>query len=406
MLIAGEASGDMLAAELVEALRPALLAAEVAYTSEMQPLGTGLEPRFFGAGGPRMREAGVEVVMEMIDHSVVGISEPLKHYLKFRRIFYQLRDLALEREPDAIICVDFSWFNSRFARAVRQHVRPRQDWFHDWQPRIIKYISPQVWASREGRAYELARDHDLLLSIFPFEKEWYARRVPGFAVEFIGHPLLDRFRKLQPGGVALDSSAPPLVLLLPGSRAAELRRHLPVMLEALQLIRKQPGELRAKIVLPSESLAEQAGTCGIPPGLEVQTGGLSEALAETAVAIASTGTVTMECAYFGVPTVALYTTSWASYQLAKRVVKVRWLSMPNLLANEEIYPEFIQGAATPENLSRAALTLLRDESRRVHVKARLAKVVASLGDPGANRRAAAAIVRLFQSRVEVEANGP
>lgn len=398
MLIAGEASGDILAAELVQALRPALTAAETAYPPGMQPLCTALEPRFFGAGGSAMSEAGVEVVAEMTGHSVVGVFDPLKQVLKFRRLFHRLRRVALERQPDAIICVDFSWFNSRFARVIREHVRRRKDWFHDWQPRIIKYISPQIWASRERRAYQAARDYDLLLSIFPFEREWYARLVPDFAVEYVGHPMLDRFQKAEPGNAAAgNASALPLILLLPGSRPEELRRHLPVMLAALRLVQKQQPQLRAKVVLPTESIAEQAKAQGFLPGLAVQTGRLSEALAEATLAIACTGTVTMECAYFGVPTVALYKTDWASYQFAKRLVKVRWLSMPNLLVNEEIFPEFVQGAATPENLARAALELLRNERRRSQVKDGLTRIVASLGDPGANRRAAAAIVRLLQS---------
>ena len=151
-------------------------------------------------------------------------------------------------------------------------------------------------------------------------------------------------------------------------------------------MRAKVPDLRARMVLPNENLVQQAKALGLPAMLEVQVGGLPEALAEADVAIASTGTVTTECACFGVPTVALYKTSWSTYQIARRIVKVKYLAMPNLLANEQVFPEFIQGAATADNIARAALELLRDEGRRARVKARLAEIVASLGAPGAPAR--------------------
>ena len=167
------------------------------------------------------------------------------------------------------------------------------------------------------------------------------------------------------------------------------------MLRTLDRMRAAIPGLHARMVLPTATLVRQAKTFSLPAALEVQTGGLPEALGEADLAIASTGTVTMECAHFGVPTVALYKTSWSTWQIAKRIVKVKYGAMPNLLANEEIFPEFIQGAATAENLARAALELLRDEPRRQRVKAKLREIVASLGGPGASQRAARAIVRLM-----------
>ena len=180
MLIAGEPSGDMLAAELVTALRAAL-GRQPTYTTDSQPIQADLAPRFFGAGGPRMAAAGVELAVDMTQHSVLGVTAVLRKLLEFRRLFLQLSALAVERQPHAIIGVDFNLFNLRFAARIRQHVRKRRGTFHNWEPRIIKYVSPQVWASREKRAYQIARDFDLLLSIFPFEKAWYAKRVPGAA---------------------------------------------------------------------------------------------------------------------------------------------------------------------------------------------------------------------------------
>jgi lipid-A-disaccharide synthase len=167
------------------------------------------------------------------------------------------------------------------------------------------------------------------------------------------------------------------------------------MLGALELIQTQLPGVRAKMVLPNESLVQLAKSTGVTKEMEIQIGNLPQALAQADLAIASTGTVTMECAFFGVPTVALYKTSWCTYQIAKRIVTVKSLTMPNLLANEEVFPEFVQGAATPGNIAGAALELLQNEPRRIQIKKRLAEVISSLGGPGANSRAAAVILSLF-----------
>jgi lipid-A-disaccharide synthase len=403
MLIAGETSGDLLAAELVQALRRELPAEIPQFTWDYQPLHAGLEPKFFGAGGTEMAAAGVDLAFDLTAHSVTGISDVLKNYATFRRLFSELYQLALKREPDVVICVDFSGFNRRFAHALKQYVRARHDWFHDWDPKIIQYVSPQVWASREGRVYQMASDFDLVLSIFPFEKEWYAARVPQLPIEFVGHPIVDRYGPISRilDGHSAAEPATPTVLLLPGSRPGELKRHVPVMIGALQRMRAEVPQLRARMVLPNQALLEQAKIIGLPDYLQAQVGGLADALRQADLAVASTGTVTLECAYFGVPAVALYKTSWVTWQIAKRIVKVKYGAMPNLLANEEIFPEFIQDAATPANIASAALALLRDNVRRQKIKARLAEIVSSLGPPGAAHRAAKAVLRTLEARAEL-----
>ncbi len=435
MLIAGEASGDTLAAELVQALRLefGLALAAAAPSRDSQPLRAGLEPRFFGAGGPRMAAAGVELAFDMTAHSVLGLSDVLRDLLKFRRLFDRLFGLALDRQPDAIICVDFSGFNRRFAHAVRNYTRSRCDWFHDWNPRLIQYVSPQVWASREGRARKMARDCDLLLSILPFERAWFAQRLPAFRVEFVGHPMVDRCAgpvgqtsglpvrgasgpvgAELPGAPSAKIDTPPeealtgrpevcpTVLLLPGSRPGELRRHLPVLLEAARLIAAElPASFR--MILPDETLARSVQSLltraqgqAPPLPIQVQTGGLAEALARADLALTKSGTITLECAFFGVPAIVFYKTSLITYLAAKQIVKVKYIAMPNLLAGQPLFPEFIQGAATPRNIARAAVALLRDEPRRAAIKARVAQVVSALGPAGASRRAARAIVRLLE----------
>ncbi len=401
MLIAGETSGDTLAAELVMALREEIAARNTIFTTDTQPLQTALEPRFFGAGGTRMKAAGVELAFDLTQHSVIGISDVLKNYLKFRRLFQQLLKLAIERQPDVIIGVDYGGFNLRFGHAIRKYARAHRGAFNNWNPKLVQFVSPQVWASRAGRAYQLEEDYDLLLSIFPFEKAWYAKRVPKLRVEFVGHPMLSRFamdhlllRDSSPVAEAIENRESQ-ILLLPGSRRSELNRHLPVMLEALKQIQNQQPTARGKMVLPNASLMELAKSLGAPTTLEIQIGELHTALREADIAIASTGTVTMECAFFGVPTITLYKTSWSTYEIAKRIVKVKSLTMPNLLADAEVFPEFIQNAATPESISRAALDLLGNASRRAEIKTQLRTIINSLGGPGATLRAAKAIVGLL-----------
>ncbi len=343
-----------------------------------------------------MAGEGVELAFDLTQHSVIGLWEAVKNYGKFKRLFDQLVALAFERRPDVIVCVDFSGFNRRFASKIRWELEVRRETHGNWKPKIVQYVSPQVWASRPGRANSMARDFDLLLTIFPFEKAWYAKRVPELKVEFVGNPAADRFQgprsKAQGSKLQIQETSVPSVLLLPGSRVGELKRHLPVMLEALKKIESAKPEVTARMVLPNEHLAQLARAGSPPAGLEIQIGNLEDALAQSTIAIASTGTVTMECAFFGVPTVALYKTSWSTYQIGRRIIQVKYLAMPNLLANEAIFPELIQQNATPENIARAALDLLNDPHRREATRAKLTKVVESLGGPGASQRAARAVL--------------
>jgi lipid-A-disaccharide synthase len=408
MLIAGEASGDLLAAELVAALRDRLP-----------------EANYFGAGGPRMAGAGVALVHDMSHLAILGVTDVLAKLLELHRLMNQLLATAIERQPDVIIGVDYGGFNLRFGHAIKEHVRNNP--FSQWKPKLVQFVSPQVWASRPGRAWRLAKDYDLLLSIFPFEKDWYAQRVPRLRVEFVGHPMVGRFATdgLRPAnreaaGI-VTASRPAQIVVLPGSRKSELRRHLPVMLDALKIIQGEWPQVRARMILPGEHLLkivsqELARKAGAPPGgsgaptladaeslaqrmvpnLEIQIGKLPEALEQADIAISKTGTVTMECAFFGVPAVTCYKTSWLNYQIARCIITVKTITMPNLLAQEVVYPEFLQNDLTAENVARAALELLRDEGRRQKVKSQLARVIASLGEPGAPSRAAEAVLTLLE----------
>ena len=382
LMIAGEASGDTLGAELIDAIR-------------RQPGGDEID--FIGAGGPKMEAAALRPEFDLSEHAVVGIWEVLKNYFKFRRLFRHLFELATRREPDAIVLIDYPGFNLRFAKAIRRHNSQGDGAFREWQPKIVCYVSPQLWAWKEGRVHAIARNIDLMLSIFPFEKEWYAERVPAFAVEFVGHPLVDRFPLAKPDekSMPLDPdlfTEQPTVLLLPGSRRREIDKHLLVMLEAA-VIFSEKIKTRLRMVLPSDEMLALARR-HIPTGIEIdlQVGGLAKALGQASLAIASSGTVTMECAWFRVPTVVLYKTSPLTHALGRALLKVPHLAMPNLLAGEELFPEFIQSAANADNLAEASLRLLRDKAERTRILNGLDQVAAQLGEPGAATRAAQAVL--------------
>ncbi len=411
MLIAGETSGDLLAGELTTHLRP--LFRDQAF-----------EPRFFGAGGAHMAEAGVDIVQEMTRHAVVGVGDVIRSLRTYRRIFGQLLETFVERRPELIVLVDFAGFNRRFARALRARCSRLKEGRGQWRPRIVQYVSPQVWASRPGRAYSMARDLDLLLCLFPFEKQWYAKRLPQLDVECVGHPICDRYpeqweqiidgRTGESDVEPLDGASP-LLLLLPGSRKAELRRHLVVMIEAAYQVASRT-RIRARVVvstpqlevqarqLMAEIVAKKEAEAGGDTAEErkwisavpIQSGPLESSLRAAKLALASTGTVTLECALFGVPTVALYKTSWSTYQIAKRLVTVDYMAMPNILAGRELYPEFIQSDATPSALASALISLATEPERRHAVRQGLGEVVRQLGGPGASQRAAVRVSRLFE----------
>lgn len=261
MLIAGEPSGDLLASELVLALRERMPGA-----------------KFIGAGGPRMAEAGVELAVDMMKHAMVGIPT-IGKYFALKRLSNDLLALTIERKVDAFIGVDYGGFNLRFGHLVKEHVRNSPA--VNWSLKLVQFVSPQVWASRPGRAKQLAADYDLLLSIFPFEKDWYAKRAPKLRVEFVGHPIVDRMTGIEDGKQKAEGK---MLLLLPGSRKSELYQHLPVMLAAFEYIKGQLPSVRAKMVLPDEhmkGLAAQADRAGV----EIQVGGLPEALAQADLAI-------------------------------------------------------------------------------------------------------------------------
>lgn len=365
MFIAGEASGDNHAAHLIEGIR-------------------AKDPgvHCFGAGGPKMAAAGMELILDLTEHAVLGLVEVLRNYFKFRRFFYQMLRVVEERKPDVVVLVDYPGFNLRFAKALRRRFGDSPD-----RPKVVYYIAPQVWAWAEGRVKLIARCVDLLVSIFPFEKAWFAQRAPGLRVEFVGHPIMD-------GHASLPKQSPPstdrpILVLLPGSRRREVRLHWPILKKAAELIAARMP-VSVTVVATTDAIEAMIRENGI--GDFQISRDMTGMLSRATVAIAASGTATLECAYFGVPTVVIYKVAWPTYVAGRMLIKVKYLAMPNLLAQQAVFPEFIQRRARAEWIAEEAVNLISDHSRRRAIKETLARAIATLGSAGATTRAVDLII--------------
>lgn len=365
MVIAGEVSGDMHAASLVR---------------ELQRLMPGT--RFCGIGGDRMRALGVETVFDIRDMAVMGFTEVIRRLPFFRKAFHETLAMALRRKPDAVILVDYPGFNLRLARKT-----------HAAGLKTFYYICPQVWAWNQRRIPRMAASVDLLLAIFPFEKQVFAGTP--LRVEFVGHPLVDEIHEslAEPLG-ELPWQGEPRVALLPGSRAQEIRRILPCICGAAARInRLMPG---ASFLIPTPSAEiEQlvrsilADTREKPARLAVAPGGTRQVLRQARAALVTSGTATLEAALLMCPTVVVYRTSALTYFLGRRLVRVPHIGIVNVIAGRRICPEYIQHEATPQNLADALLPLLEDGRPRQSMLQGFAEVRDLLGQGGAARRAAA-----------------
>ena len=366
LMVAGEASGDAHGAELIHAIK------------EKQP-----KTRVIGVGGPRMAAAGQEQLLDLSAHAVLGLAEVLKQYFKFRRFRDQILDLARRERPDAVVLIDCSGFNLRLAPSLRRDLPGA---------RIIYYISPQVWASRAGRVKAMQRDLDLLLTILPFEKNWFAKAAPKFNVQWVGHPVLDRIRKVD-----VETPNPNFVALLPGSRRTEVESHLPVLWDAAQIMSRLGGGLKFILLSPNEaiqkySLQMLAKFAAPNFTFEYNVGYAISHLSRCALALVASGTASLECALVGIPQIVVYRVHPLTYAVGRRVVKVKYLSIVNVMADEEIVPEFLQDKLEASAVAQEGLELLGNPQRRETMKRRVEEVVATLGEPGASTRAAEAIL--------------
>ncbi len=294
----------------------------------------------------------------------------LKNYAKFRRLFWDLVRVAERRRPDAVVLVDFPGFNLRFAAQMKQR-----------GIKVIYYISPQLWAWHASRAKQIERDVDLMLCIFPFEKDWYAKHAPKLRVEFVGHPFTERM-KTEDREVKREEK---LVLLLPGSREREVAKIFPIMADAVE---RMPTDVKFVAAAVNESSAAMMKHSRIT----VEAGNAHEWMRRATLAITASGTATMECAFYGCPMIVVYKVNWLTYLIGRLVVQVDWLGMPNVIAGREIVPEFLQHDAKPERIAAVARELLENNAKREAMQRELATVVGSLGGTGASERAAQLIL--------------
>lgn len=368
LISAGEPSGEMHAARLAAALRAR----------------TGAH--LFGLGGPRMREAGVELLADSSQVAVVGISEVIRRLPSVWKVYRQMADESARRKPDLAILVDFPDFNLRLARRLhRQGVR------------IVYFISPQVWAWRPQRVHLIRRLVARVLCIFPFEEDFYRRAdVP---VNFVGHPLVDAVKPTMTreqfvARYALDAGKP-IVTLLPGSRPGEIAHNFPGMLDACSILQRKGEHQFVVGAAPgmTEKTFQQFAQNG--PKFHVVEGATYDALAAAACAIVSSGTATVEAALIGAPMVVVYRVSAMTAFIARRMVRTPFFSMVNLIAGRRVVPELIQEAFTPEAVAAEARKLLGSASERETMRADLAEVKRKLGAGGAIEKAAGIIAGML-----------
>jgi lipid-A-disaccharide synthase len=372
MIVAGEASGDLYGAQL---------AAETALLSP--------DFRFFGIGGERMREAGVETLVDSADMAVVGLVEVLRHFDVIADAFLRLKKILLQTPPDLLVLIDYPGFNLRLARVARRA-----------GVRVLYYISPQIWAWRQGRVKKIARLVDHMAVIFPFELPFYQRA--GVPASFVGHPLYDLVsvranRGEAAAGFGLDPCRR-IVGLFPGSRRGEIRRLLPVILQAAALLKRRFPDLQLVLPLASTLREEELTPHLHAAGLDVTiTRERIHDLIRACDAIVSvSGTVTLEIALVGTPMVVIYKLSPLTYQLARRLVKVPNIALCNIVAGETVVKELIQGEASADGIAAEIGRILHDAAYGDAIRERLATVRSRLGRGGAARN----LARLIQEMVE------
>ena len=358
LISAGEASGDLYAAGLVDALR------------RRRP-----DLEFFGCAGPRMQKAGVRAVVDAHSLAVVGLVEVIAHIPRIYGEYRKLLDAARAERPELAILTDSPDFNLRVARQLKKLGIP-----------VFYMVAPQVWAWRKGRLPMMRRTIDRLLCIFPFEPEFFARH--GISATYIGHPLT---RLVKPSASRAElrrqfgiPDGTPLIALLPGSRIGEAQRHLPTLLDAVELLQRtvQPA--------PHFILAVPPGTIPIrskfrerisSASIQLLEGKTWDVLVCADVALAASGTVTIEACLLGTPMVTFYRVNNLSWWMGKALVRVPFYSMVNLVAGRKIVPELIQDQMTAESLAREAASLLENETGREGMRRELAEVADKLSGP-------------------------
>ena len=381
LLSVGDASGDVYAGDFVRELRA------------LHP-GT----RFLGLGGAEMTRAGVEIVVDQRDLGASGLVELIPDLHRIVRTWRRMVAALRAERPDLVVLVDSSGLNIPFARRARRLGVP-----------TLYYVSPQVWGWRTGRIRKIARWVNRLAVIFPFEPAVYADT--GVPVEFVGHPLVERLRESSTkldratarSALGLDANAS-IAALLPGSRRTEMRHLLPLQLEVARVLHARDPDLQ--FALPLASSVERAAVearirrAQLPASLRLHLvdGRAHEVLSAADVALVKPGTSTLEAALLGCPLVVAARSSRFTAFVVRRLIKVEFLAMPNLIAGEAVVPEFLQEDADPERIADAIRALLGGAARERQIE-RLAVVRESLSRGGAARRAAEIAAEMIGARL-------
>lgn len=371
-VIAGEISGDTHGAALLGAMR------------EREAIS------FAGLGGPMMTEVSAEIENWLGDAAVLGLWEVLRKYGYFRAKMEETVDRILESRPDGIILIDYPGFNLRLARRLREA---------NYEGKVIYYISPQVWAWKKGRIRTMAELLDLMVCIFPFEKDLYEES--GLPTEFAGHPLVDEMESLRDPSIERDDT---LVALLPGSREREIAKLFPPMLDAAKLLSKKRDDLSFATTGATPELTgllrEMVGERGLLDRFAVGEETSHRIMQRAGTGIVASGTATLEAACLGLPYCLTYKVAWLTAQVARRLMSVDYLGIVNVMAGREVVRELLQGEATGEAMSREILRLLENPAAREELSRGLAEVVGLLGQGGAHERAAIAMLDLWEKDAE------
>lgn len=364
-IVAGEASGDLHASEVMR---------------ELKKLDAGLE--MFGIGGNLLAREGMTLLHHANEMGIIGLFNVLRHLPMFRRVFNDLIETIARERPDVVFLVDYPEFNLRVAQRCKE-----------LGLRVVYYISPQLWAWRRGRVRHIARYVDRMIVIFPFEEEFY--RTHGVPVTYVGHPLME-----QLAGVRKPPRKPDTlrIALLPGSRRMEVRALLPAMLDAVRVLREERNVEAYIIQAPTidhEALEAIVEKCGVAVPILPHDRG--EGVAAADVALSSSGTATLESAVLGTPVVVMYRLSRATYALGRRLVALPHFSLVNIIAGHQVVPELIQEDVNGPRIAQEVRKLVAP-GHYEWVRNELEIIRGKLGTPGASRRAAEEIVRLASDR--------
>lgn len=376
MFVVGEVSGDAHAAHLAESLRA------IAPHTEFE---------FFGSTGEKLRAAGVETIVRADDLAIIGLPEIARALPMFWRTFQTLKKTAAERRPDAVVLVDFPEFNLKLAKSLRK-----------LGLRVIYYISPQLWAWRKYRKISVKRDIDQLLTILPFEKDWYARHGIN-NVEYVGNPLAGEvYAKFGRDELCqkynLDAQRP-IIALLAGSRRKEIEKILPKMLETAAYLNKKRRDLQfVSPLAPTRKLVEfenavksaTEAKLKLPKDLIAVQNVTREAVSAADVAVVASGTATLETAILGTPLVVVYQATAFNYKIIRPLIDVPHFGLVNLVAQKRLAKEFIQEDFTAENVGNEILRLLEPTNNKA-MREELRAVTETLGK-GASKNAAKAIL--------------